>query len=115
MNLVLDLGNTCGKIAVCEGPKVLESAVYDRITSREISYFHIRYQGIQGAIVSSVINESRRSSITWAIFLKPALNWTTTPPSPLSTGIKLLKHWDSTGLLQPWGHILFIRERPFWS
>ena len=37
MNLVLDLGNTFGKIAVCKGTEVIESAVYDRVTSREIS------------------------------------------------------------------------------
>lgn len=59
MNLVLDLGNTCGKIAVCDHNKVIEAATYERITSREISYFHIRYSGIKGAIVSSVVNYSR--------------------------------------------------------
>jgi type III pantothenate kinase len=59
MNLVLDLGNTHGKIAVCDRQKVVEAATYEKITSREISYFHIRYSGIQGAIVSSVVNYSR--------------------------------------------------------
>lgn len=59
MNLVLDLGNTFGKIAVCERQKVVEAATYEKITSREISYFHIRYGGIKGAIVSSVVNYSR--------------------------------------------------------
>ena len=59
MNLVLDLGNTYGKIAVCEHQKVVEAATYEKITSREISYFHIRYSGIEGAIVSSVVNYSR--------------------------------------------------------
>ena len=59
MNLVLDLGNTHGKIAVCDRQKVVEVATYDKITSREISYFHIRYSRIRGAIVSSVVNYSR--------------------------------------------------------
>jgi type III pantothenate kinase len=59
MNLVLDLGNTHGKIAVCDHNKVVEAATYEKITSREISYFHIRYSGIKGAIVSSVVNYSR--------------------------------------------------------
>jgi type III pantothenate kinase len=59
MNLVLDLGNTCGKIAVCDHKKVVEAATYEKITSREISYFHIRYSGLKGAIVSSVVNYSR--------------------------------------------------------
>ena len=59
MNLVLDLGNTYGKIAVCDHNKVVEAATYEKITSREISYFHIRYSGLEGAIVSSVVNYSR--------------------------------------------------------
>ncbi|MCK4746608.1 MAG: type III pantothenate kinase [Bacteroidales bacterium] len=59
MNLVLDLGNSYGKIAVCEGLNVVEAAVYDQITSREIAYFHTRYTGIKGVIISSVVNDSR--------------------------------------------------------
>jgi type III pantothenate kinase len=59
MNLVLDLGNTYGKIAVCEASKVVETATYEKITSREIAYFHIRYSGLKGAIISSVVNYSR--------------------------------------------------------
>jgi type III pantothenate kinase len=59
MNLVLDLGNTFGKIAVCEGSRVIETAGYDKITSREIAYFHSRYPGIEAVIISSVINDSR--------------------------------------------------------
>ena len=59
MNLVLDLGNTYGKIAVCDNKKVVEAATYERITSREISYFHIRYSGLKGVIISSVVNYSR--------------------------------------------------------
>jgi type III pantothenate kinase len=59
MNLVLDLGNRFGKIAVCEGSAIIEAAVYDRITIREITYFHTRYTGMKGAIISSVINDSR--------------------------------------------------------
>jgi len=59
MNLVLDLGNTYGKIAVCEGPRVVEAAVYEKITSREIAHFQSRYPAMKGAIVSSVVNNSR--------------------------------------------------------
>jgi len=59
MNLVLDLGNTFGKIAVCDGTRVIESAVYPKITSKEISYFHTCYDNLKGAIVSSVVNHSR--------------------------------------------------------
>lgn len=59
MNLVLDLGNTYGKIAVFDHNKVVEAATYERITNREISYFHIRYGSLKGAIVSSVVNYSR--------------------------------------------------------
>ena len=59
MNLVLDLGNTYGKIAVCEGNSVIESAGYERITSREIAYFLSKYNGLRGVIISSVVNHSR--------------------------------------------------------
>ena len=59
MNLVLDLGNSFGKIAVCEGSHVVEAATYEKITSREIAYFHTRYTGLRGAIISSVVNYSR--------------------------------------------------------
>jgi len=59
MNLVLDLGNSFGKIAVCQGTNVLESAVYEKITMREIAYFNARYDGLKGVIISSVVNDSR--------------------------------------------------------
>ena len=45
MNLVFDLGNSYGKIAVCDGKRVVEAATYEKITSREIAYFHARYTG----------------------------------------------------------------------
>lgn len=59
MNLVLDLGNSYGKIAVCEGSRVIDSAGYERITSREIAYFLSGYPGLKGVIISSVVNHSR--------------------------------------------------------
>lgn len=59
MNLVLDLGNTFGKIAVCEGRDVVESIGYQKITSKEIDYFVSRYTDLKGVIVSSVVNHSR--------------------------------------------------------
>jgi len=42
MNLVLDLGNSYGKIAVCDQKKVIEAATYEKISSREIAYFNTR-------------------------------------------------------------------------
>lgn len=59
MNLVLDLGNTYGKIAVCDDKRVIESATYEKISSREIAYFHTRYKELTGVIISSVVNYSR--------------------------------------------------------
>jgi len=59
MNLVLDLGNTFGKVAVCEGAEVIESAVYQKITSKELAYFIANHGQLEGAIVSSVVNHSR--------------------------------------------------------
>lgn len=59
MNLILDLGNTYGKIAVCKGTEVIESIGYSTITNKEIAYFQSCYSELQGAIVSSVVNHSR--------------------------------------------------------
>lgn len=59
MNLVLDLGNSYGKIAVCEGTDVIESAIYPVVGMKEISYFITSYPEIKGAIFSSVANHSR--------------------------------------------------------
>ena len=59
MNLVLDLGNSYGKIAVCDDKQVIESATYEKISSREIAYFHTRYKELTGVIISSVVNYSR--------------------------------------------------------
>ena len=59
MNLVLDLGNSYGKIAVCDDKHLIESATYEKITSREIAYFHTRYKELAGVIISSVVNYSR--------------------------------------------------------
>jgi hypothetical protein len=98
MNLVLDLGNTFGKIAVCEGSRVIETAGYDKITSREIAYFHSRYPGIEAVIISSVINDSRE-------IIHPS-RWST------ATGPRI--PWGMTGSQRQWAPILFTREGPFW-
>lgn len=58
MNLILDLGNTFGKIAACEDTEIIESVGYPKITDREIAYF-IECYNLKGAIVSSVVNHSR--------------------------------------------------------
>ncbi|MFC2129659.1 type III pantothenate kinase [Bacteroidota bacterium] len=74
MNLVLDLGNSYGKVAVCEGAEVIESAVYPVVGMKEISYFIASYSEIKGAIFSSVVNHSREIidylSTTFDIFLE---------------------------------------------
>lgn len=74
MNLVLDLGNSYGKIAVCDNAEVVESAVYPVLTMKEISYFITRYPAIKGAIFSSVVNHSRELidylSTTFETFLE---------------------------------------------
>jgi type III pantothenate kinase len=59
MNLVLDLGNSKCKIAVCDDKRVIETASYEKISSREIAYFHTRYKELTGVIISSVVNYSR--------------------------------------------------------
>ncbi|MDA3821836.1 MAG: type III pantothenate kinase [Bacteroidales bacterium] len=59
MNLVIDLGNSFGKIAVCEGSEIIESAIFEKISNKEIAYFITCYKDIKGAIFSSVTNHSR--------------------------------------------------------
>lgn len=59
MNLVIDLGNTFGKIAVCDGINIVESTISDKINNKEIAYFISNYSNIEGAIFSSVANHSR--------------------------------------------------------
>ena len=65
MNLVFDLGNSYGKIAVCEGNRVVEASTYEKITSREIAYYHTRYAGLKGAI-----GTARLSSFSASSYLK---------------------------------------------
>ncbi len=59
MNLVIDLGNTYSKIAVCDGAEIIESAMSEKISNREIAYFIQNYSELKGAIISSVVNHSR--------------------------------------------------------
>ncbi len=59
MNLVIDLGNTFGKIAVCDGSDIIESVISEKISNKEIAYFIASYPNIKGAIISSVVNHSR--------------------------------------------------------
>ncbi|MDF1575003.1 MAG: type III pantothenate kinase [Bacteroidales bacterium] len=83
MNLVLDLGNTCGKIAVCDHKGVVEAASYEKITSREISYFHLRYGGLKGAIISSVVNYSREIIDYLSNLYEPCIELNHSTPLPL--------------------------------
>jgi len=59
MNLVIDLGNTSGKIAVCENNEIIESVVSEKVSNKEIAYFISTYKELKGAIISSVVNHSR--------------------------------------------------------
>jgi type III pantothenate kinase len=83
MNLVLDLGNSYGKIAVCDHNHVVESAIYEKITSREISYFHIRYPELKGSIISSVVNYSREIIDYLSNLYSPCVELTHSTPIPL--------------------------------
>ena len=92
MNLVFDLGNSYGKIAVCEGIRVVEASTYEKITSREIAYYHARYAGLKGAIVSSVVNYSREiidylNNLYNICIMPPQYPWKTCirPRTPLGT------------------------------
>jgi type III pantothenate kinase len=59
MNLVIDLGNTYSKIAVCNGTEIIESVITEKISNKEIGYFISGYKNLKGAIISSVVNHSR--------------------------------------------------------
>lgn len=59
MNLVIDLGNSYAKLAVCEGTEIIESKISETISNREIAYFINNYKDLRGAIFSSVANHSR--------------------------------------------------------
>jgi type III pantothenate kinase len=59
MNLVIDLGNTFSKIAVCDGTEIIESVISEKISNKEIAYFINNYSELKGAIISSVVNHSR--------------------------------------------------------
>jgi type III pantothenate kinase len=83
MNLVLDLGNTFGKIAVCDSNQVIEAATYDRITSREIAYFNARYSGLKGVIISSVVNYSREIIDYLSNLYNPCIELNHSTPIPL--------------------------------
>ena len=83
MNLVLDLGNTYGKIAVCDHKKVVEAATYELITSREISYFHARYKDLNGVIISSVVNYSREIIDYLGSLYSPCIELDHSTPIPL--------------------------------
>ena len=88
MNLVLDLGNSFGKIAVCDGAKVIETAGYERITSREIAYFHARYSGLKGVIISSVVNYSREIIDYLGNLYKPCIELDHSTPIPLENSYR---------------------------
>ncbi|MEZ5072124.1 MAG: type III pantothenate kinase [Bacteroidales bacterium] len=88
MNLVLDLGNTSGKIAVCEGNEVVEAASYPRISSKEIAYFHLRYPHIRGTIISSVVNYSRELIDYLGNLYNPCIELNAGTPLPVINSYK---------------------------
>jgi len=94
MNLVIDLGNSYAKIAVCEGTEIIESAISEKISNREIAYFISSYKELKGAIISSVVNHSRELSdyldATFDVFLE----LTSQTPLPL---VNLYKTPDRLG------------------
>jgi type III pantothenate kinase len=83
MNLVIDLGNSLSKIAVCEGTEILESAISEKISNREIAYFISSYPELKGAIISSVVNHSRELIDYLDTSFDVFLELTNTTPLPL--------------------------------
>ncbi|MCF8225724.1 MAG: type III pantothenate kinase [Bacteroidales bacterium] len=88
MNLVIDMGNTNCKIAVCKGTDIIESVISEKISNKEIAYFINSYKDVRGVIFSSVTNHSRELidylQTTFDIFLE--LNSST--PLPLTSHYK---------------------------
>ncbi|PID93317.1 MAG: pantothenate kinase [Bacteroidetes bacterium] len=84
MNLILDLGNTRCKIAVVEGKTILESGNYARLSPKEIARFHERHPGIEGVIVSSVVNYSRELIDYLATLFPTCIELNASTPIPLT-------------------------------
>lgn len=83
MNLVIDLGNSYAKIAVCEGREILESAISEKISNKEIAYFISQYDVLQGAIFSSVSNHSRELIDYLDASFEPFLELSVNTPLPI--------------------------------
>jgi type III pantothenate kinase len=83
MNLVIDLGNTSGKIAVIKDDKLIESAVYDEVTIKEITYFLTCYNDLKGAIFSSVVNHSRELVDFLGSTFDPFIELSSSTPLPI--------------------------------
>lgn len=83
MNLVIDLGNTYSKIAVCSGTEIIESVISEKVSNKEIAYFISGYPDLQGAIISSVVNHSRELIDYLDATFDTFLELTNTTPLPL--------------------------------
>ena len=83
MNLVIDLGNTYSKIAVCSGSEIVESVSTEKISNKEIAYFISDYPNLKGAIISSVVNHSRELIDYLDATFDTFLELTNTTPLPL--------------------------------
>jgi len=84
MNLVIDLGNTNSKIAVCSGSEIIESVSSEKVSNKEIAYFISVYPDLKGAIISSVVNHSRELIDYLDASFDTFLELTNTTPLPLT-------------------------------
>jgi len=83
MNLVIDLGNTYSKIAVCNGTEIIETVISEKVSNKEIAYFISGYPDLKGAIISSVVNHSRELIDYLDASFDTFLELTNTTPLPL--------------------------------
>ena len=84
MNLVIDLGNTNSKIAVCSKSEIIESVSSEKVSNKEIAYFISAYPDLKGAIISSVVNHSRELIDYLDASFDTFLELTNTTPLPLT-------------------------------
>ena len=94
MNLIIDLGNTYSKIAVCNGSEIIESVSSEKVSNKEIAYFISGYPDLKGAIISSVVNHSRELIDYLDASFDTFLELTNTTPLPL---INLYKTPETLG------------------
>lgn len=72
MNLIIDIGNTIAKIAVFDGPAIVEVIYDSNLTLERLSYIYSRYP-CEKAIVATVINLSEQVLAQLALLPIPLL------------------------------------------